>query len=60
VIDLLEDKLINLTIAQKILKELIVDSNKLPKEVKLIFLIRNIQYLQFEEFLHTITFVYYM
>jgi len=37
-IDLLEDKLINLTTAQKILKELIVDSNKLPKEVKLIFL----------------------
>jgi len=50
-IDLLEDKLINLITAQKILKELIIDSNKLPKEVKLTFLIRNMQYLQLEEFL---------
>ncbi|XP_011636505.1 glutamyl-tRNA(Gln) amidotransferase subunit B, mitochondrial isoform X1 [Pogonomyrmex barbatus] len=33
VVDLLQDKLINLVTAKKILNELIIDSNKLPREI---------------------------
>lgn len=37
-IDLLQDKLINLIIAKKLLEELTVDQEKLPREVKSLIL----------------------